>query len=667
MEISRESLKAMLAAIREGSVSILEASGAPSKGLNLAPGTEVSGEVLARQPNGRYVVRVNGELLDMALPGDVPVGSSQKMTYVGDQPRLTFAVSSQNPKGSEVNISNASRWLVTLTSKDLPTPDSETIANLSSARMFDALPADKNTIALRLREVVRRSGIFYESHLEQWTNGGYPLEELLQEPQGQRSSLTRMQPPENPASDPASLSRLSADGATEKPVNTPSNSVKEPGPHAKADNLSTPRGKTLTSLMPAMGTSPQTGQPAIAAIESAAKDNNGKAALSKEHLQPESGYKPSPSTTTFTAKAAGSFITKSLILPEKPASTLQDPESSGSLTASQGKRSDSTTFMPEPLSGTISDAKSTPQTKPEMTEAGAASPEKLPVSNEGKTSSGINARAIDIPNGTDSHEPNAPPASEQKNSPGLSRDAASSLQHRSSPSADGPTTSPLPASQKGAAATILMETKLPSGSESPKPSRELQTPVRAEGVGQPSQQQEPNELQPRTIRQRLDQPQGRQLPLVAPEIKKPESVLNQSREMAAQTSKLASAQFEPPDSHTLPVVRQQLELLNTGQFVWQGEAWQGQQLEWTIRRDGKRKQPADSRSWDTSLRLELPNLGAIAASVSISGNQVRLSITAEDMDAAAMMQTNRNRLIEGMDSGGLLLAGMEVKHEPTPR
>jgi flagellar hook-length control protein FliK len=123
--------------------------------------------------------------------------------------------------------------------------------------------------------------------------------------------------------------------------------------------------------------------------------------------------------------------------------------------------------------------------------------------------------------------------------------------------------------------------------------------------------------------------------------------------------------FEPPDSQTVPVVRQQLEMLNTGQFVWQGEVWNGQKMTWNISRDEKRKKSSQARSWDTDLSLELPNLGAVTASVRITGNQARITITASEAHTATSMETQSNRLIQGLENGGLTLASLEVKHGQT--
>lgn len=325
MQISREMLNDLLTSIRNGKNSILEAYGSKIE-LNLTPGTEIKGEVLARQPNGNYIVRINEELLDMPLPADSRIGTTVKMTYIGDTPRLTFAISSAYAKGSEVNLSNAGRWLGTLSASAQESTKPQ--SSVGTPLIQDSVPVDKADIVLKLREAVSKSGFFYESHLERWTAGSFPLPELLKEPQGQLSTLTK---------------------------------------------------------------------------ESAGKSTN---------------------------------------LPEST--------------------------------------------------------------------------------------------------------------------------------------------------------------------------------------------------------------------------------FEPPDNQTIPVVKQQLEMLNTGQFIIQGEAWRGQNLEWAISRDKQGKNQQEERGWNTELGLNLPNLGAISASLTINGNKVNISIKVSDSATAEKLGVNRDQLLIGLESSGLELSGMEIRHEPKP-
>ena len=103
----------------------------------------------------------------------------------------------------------------------------------------------------------------------------------------------------------------------------------------------------------------------------------------------------------------------------------------------------------------------------------------------------------------------------------------------------------------------------------------------------------------------------------------------------------------------------------TGQFVWQGEAWKGQQFQWEIGREERNKGETHGNSWETSLNLELPNLGRISARLHLSGGDVRISVVATGETAAGLMEKEKGKLIEGMEAAGLRLTGMEVRREPS--
>ena len=87
----------------------------------------------------------------------------------------------------------------------------------------------------------------------------------------------------------------------------------------------------------------------------------------------------------------------------------------------------------------------------------------------------------------------------------------------------------------------------------------------------------------------------------------------------------------PPTVHpaTVPLVRQQLDLLATGQFRWTGEAWPGAKLDWTIEQDGDEWDRSgggaaseDDQPWRTRLTLSLPTLGTVDAELTLTGNRL---------------------------------------------
>jgi flagellar hook-length control protein FliK len=168
-----------------------------------------------------------------------------------------------------------------------------------------------------------------------------------------------------------------------------------------------------------------------------------------------------------------------------------------------------------------------------------------------------------------------------------------------------------------------------------------------------------------TTRQSADQSADRKLPLIEAENLKTELVTYQAKEIAGQTAKQSAADFEAPDNQTLPVIKQQLEILNNGQFVWQGEAWRGQNLEWTISKEPPQKHLRKARGWNTELRFDLPKLGAIGATFKLTGNQLTLSFSAASTSTAEKMNANSEEHINALKNSGMELSGVEVRHDPS--
>ena len=130
---------------------------------------------------------------------------------------------------------------------------------------------------------------------------------------------------------------------------------------------------------------------------------------------------------------------------------------------------------------------------------------------------------------------------------------------------------------------------------------------------------------------------------------------------AADTAQSSAAAIH---AATIPLVRQQLDLLATGQFRWTGEAWPGARLDWTIEQenDERRRSASDSSAtddlpWRTRLTLSLPTLGTVDAELTLTGMQLIARVQASPGGAARLAahgETFRRRLaMVGIELGGL--------------
>lgn len=152
------------------------------------------------------------------------------------------------------------------------------------------------------------------------------------------------------------------------------------------------------------------------------------------------------------------------------------------------------------------------------------------------------------------------------------------------------------------------------------------------------------------------------MPNVKPAEPQSTPVLPQNQGDVLSGKPLAATQPTHPD--TLPIVRQQLEALDSRQVVWQGQVWPGQTMEWQIEERAAREQGSEVvvPEWQTSLRLVLPQLGEIAARLTLVPQGIRLQLDASDPASARLLAEQRTALRQGMETSGLQLVEMKVSH-----
>lgn len=140
---------------------------------------------------------------------------------------------------------------------------------------------------------------------------------------------------------------------------------------------------------------------------------------------------------------------------------------------------------------------------------------------------------------------------------------------------------------------------------------------------------------------------------------------------ASQAVSEGSAQKPAVTPETGHLVQRQLDTLEQRQFMYTGQAWPGQLVQWQIQpeeggeREGNGKQ--EMRAWHTSLAMSLPALGGLAARLRMVGNQVQLTFDTDNPEAAALIEQYRQQLAGSMEAAGLALASLQVRHETSPR
>jgi len=120
------------------------------------------------------------------------------------------------------------------------------------------------------------------------------------------------------------------------------------------------------------------------------------------------------------------------------------------------------------------------------------------------------------------------------------------------------------------------------------------------------------------------------------------------------------AQPQAVPDRLIPIVHQQLDAMATQNYVWHGQVWPGQTVEWEIedpqrdRRDGDDEAPPH---WNTTLRLSLPRLGGVEARLVLSPAGVAMRLLADDPDTVAALDAGRARLDGALSAANLPLTG----------
>lgn len=132
---------------------------------------------------------------------------------------------------------------------------------------------------------------------------------------------------------------------------------------------------------------------------------------------------------------------------------------------------------------------------------------------------------------------------------------------------------------------------------------------------------------------------------------------------AAQASGSALPNIPP---HLQPLVQQQLNVLETGQLLWQGQIWPGQDMQWEIHEQpsGSRLSGESGRQWVTQLHLDLPQLGPVTAMLRFNSAGVSLTLDASASDTRSLLGNASSQLVAALSSAGIpVVSTLVTKHE----
>lgn len=115
--------------------------------------------------------------------------------------------------------------------------------------------------------------------------------------------------------------------------------------------------------------------------------------------------------------------------------------------------------------------------------------------------------------------------------------------------------------------------------------------------------------------------------------------------------------------HLQPLVQQQLNALETRQMLWQGNVWPDQPMQWEVH-----EQPAQQshnaeeqqRQWVTQIRLDLPNLGEVEATLRFNSAGLNLTLNAATAETRALLGSASTRLVSALSDAGIPVLSTQV-------
>jgi hypothetical protein len=115
------------------------------------------------------------------------------------------------------------------------------------------------------------------------------------------------------------------------------------------------------------------------------------------------------------------------------------------------------------------------------------------------------------------------------------------------------------------------------------------------------------------------------------------------------------------------MINLQLNTLEQQRVVWQGELWPGQPIEWEISEElphGKKTEAEpEERAWQSIVRFDMPVLGAVSASVRLTGQKLQIQVRAANEATASLLRTHGDALSSALDAAGSPLELLTVKRD----
>ncbi len=130
------------------------------------------------------------------------------------------------------------------------------------------------------------------------------------------------------------------------------------------------------------------------------------------------------------------------------------------------------------------------------------------------------------------------------------------------------------------------------------------------------------------------------------------------------TSSLPEGEALGIPDHLQPLVQQQLNALETRQMMWQGNVWPGQDMQWEVHEQAAQTPSMKGqRQWVTQIQLDLPNLGAVTATLRLNSAGLSLKLNAGTSQTRAVLGSASTQLVSALSDAGIPVLSTQVTNE----
>jgi hypothetical protein len=136
-------------------------------------------------------------------------------------------------------------------------------------------------------------------------------------------------------------------------------------------------------------------------------------------------------------------------------------------------------------------------------------------------------------------------------------------------------------------------------------------------------------------------------------------------ETKADQNNLQTAQSTQNAQDRSPsLVERQLAMVVGSPIEWQGQAWPGQPMYLSVQRDKDANPFIDpvEKGWNSELKLDLPNLGAVEAKLRFSKGGVAMSINTSKASSSDLLKTSSKEFIDTLEALNIKIVTLGIKH-----